>query len=72
MGAKWRLRVIETRILRRIFGPMREENREWRRLHDGELHILHRSVNIVRVINLKTRWAGKVVKMEEVGVLSKL
>ena len=45
-----RLRVFENRIQRRIFGPKREENGEWRRLHNEELHILYRSPNMVRVI----------------------
>jgi hypothetical protein len=45
-------------ILRRIFGPRRDENGEWRRLHNEELHILYRSPNIVRVIKSKRlRWA---------------
>ena len=33
-----RLRVFENRILMRIFGPKRDENEEWRRLHNEELH----------------------------------
>ena len=41
-----RLRVFENRILRRIFGPKRNENGEWRRLHNEELHSLYRSPNI--------------------------
>ena len=45
-----RLRVFENRILRRMFGPKRGENGEWRRLHNEELHSLYRSPNIVRVI----------------------
>ena len=44
-----RLRVFENRILRRIFGPKRDENGECRRLHNEELHSLYRSSNIVRV-----------------------
>jgi hypothetical protein len=45
-----RLRVCENRILRGIFGPKRDENEEWRRLHSEELHSLCHSPNIVRVI----------------------
>ena len=44
-----RIRVFENRILRRIFGSKRDENGEWRRLHNEELHSLYRSPNIVRV-----------------------
>jgi hypothetical protein len=54
------------RILGQIFGPKRDENREWRRLHNEELHCLYRSVNIVRVIKSRIlRWAGHVDRMEE-------
>ena len=48
-----RLRVLENRIPRRIFGPKRDDNAEWRRLHNEELHSLYRSPNIVRVIKTK-------------------
>ena len=37
---EWRLKVFENRIPRRIFGPKRDENGEWRRLHNEELHSL--------------------------------
>jgi hypothetical protein len=45
-----RLRVFENRVLRRIFGPKREEDRSWRKLHNDELHSLYSSPNIFRVI----------------------
>ena len=61
-----RLRVFENRILRRIFRPKRDENGEWRRVHNEELHSLHHSANIVRVIkSRRLRWAGHVARMEE-------
>ena len=61
-----RLRVFENRVLRRIFGPKRDENGEWRRLHNEELRSLYRSPNIVTVIkSRRLRWAGHVARMEE-------
>jgi len=46
-----KLRVFETMVLRRIFGPRRDEvTAEWRRLHNKELNDLFSSPNIVQVI----------------------
>jgi hypothetical protein len=46
-----RLRVFENKVLRRIFGPKRDEvTGEWRRLHNKELNALYSSPNIIRVI----------------------
>jgi hypothetical protein len=46
-----RLRVFENRVLRRIFGPKRDEvTGEWRRLHNKELRALYSSPNIIRVV----------------------
>ena len=51
---------------KRIFGPKRDENGEWKRLHNEELHSLYRSPNIVRVIKCRRlRWAGHIARMEE-------
>ena len=61
-----RLRVFENGILRRRFRPKRDENGEWRRLHNEELHSLYRSPNKIRVIkSRRLRWAGHVARMEE-------
>jgi hypothetical protein len=63
------LRVFENRVLRRIFGPKRDEviigGR--RKLHNVELHGLYSSPSIVRVMKARRmRWAGHVERMVEV------
>jgi len=62
-----RLRVFENVVLRRIFGPKRDEVKtEWRKLHNEELDDLYSSPNIVWVIkSRRIRWAGHVVQMGE-------
>ena len=63
---EYRLRVFESRIVRRVFGPKGILNGEWRRLHNEELNSLYRAPNIVRVIkSRRLRWAGHVARMEE-------
>ena len=59
------LRVFENRVLRRIFGPKRDEiTGEWRKLHNEELNNLYYSHSIVRVIkSRRMRWAGHVARM---------
>jgi hypothetical protein len=60
-----RLRVYENRVLR-IFGPKREEDGSWRKLHNVEIHSLYSSLNIVRVIkSSRMRWVGHVACMGE-------
>jgi hypothetical protein len=60
-----RLRVFENRVLRRIFGPKRDEvTGEWRKLHKEELNDLYSSLNIARMIKWRRmKWAGHVARM---------
>jgi hypothetical protein len=60
-----RLRVFENRVLRRIFGPTRDEvTGEWRKLHNEDLNGLYSLPNIVRVIkSRRLRWAGHVARI---------
>jgi hypothetical protein len=62
-----RLRVFENRVLRRIFGPKRNEvTGEWREIHNEEFNDLYSSHNIVRGIkSRRMRWAGHVARMGE-------
>ena len=60
-----RLRVFENRVLKRIFGPKRDEvTWEWRKLHNEEFSDLYSLPNIVRVVkSRRMRWAGHVACM---------
>jgi len=64
---KCRLRVFENRVLRRVFGPKRDEvTGEWRKLHNEELKDLYSLPDIVQVVkSRRMRWAGHVVRMGE-------
>jgi len=60
-----RLRVFENRVMRRVFGPKRDEvTEEWRKLHNEEVSDLYSLSNIVRVVkSRRMRWARHVARM---------
>ena len=58
--------MFENRVLRRIFGPKRDEvTGEWRKLRNEELNNLYSLSNIVRVIQSRMKWVGHLARMEE-------
>jgi len=66
LGKEHKLRVLKNRVLRRIFGPKREEDGWWRKLHNDELCSLYSSQNIVRVIkSRRMKWVEHVARMGE-------
>jgi hypothetical protein len=57
--------VFENRVLRRIYGPKRDETTgDWRKLHNEELHNLYSSPNRI-IKSRRMRWAEHVARMEE-------
>jgi hypothetical protein len=66
--------VFENRVLRRVFGPKRDEvTREWSKLHNEELNDLYSLPIIVQVVKLKRmRWAGHVARMGEDKVVHRV
>jgi hypothetical protein len=62
--------VFENRVLRRIFGPKRDEvTGVWRKLHNEDLHNLYSSPSMIRMIkSRRVRWAGHVARMGRKGM----
>jgi hypothetical protein len=68
---EYKLRVFEKRVLRRIFGPRREEmTGEWRKLHKEELHDLYSSIRIMKLRRM--RWARHIARMGSRGTCIRL
>jgi hypothetical protein len=67
LNEEHRLRVLDNRVMRKIFVPKREEvTREWRRLHNEELYDLYSTPNIIRVIKSRgMECVGHVARMCE-------
>jgi hypothetical protein len=63
--------VLENRVLKRIFGPKRDEvTGEWRKLHNEELRDLYSLPSLIRIIkSRRMRWAGHVALMGRRGTL---
>jgi hypothetical protein len=68
-----RLRVFENRVLKRVFGPKRDEvTGEWRKLHNEELNDLYSLPNFVRVVkSRRMRWAGHVARKGRIEVCTR-
>jgi hypothetical protein len=66
LSEEHRLRISENRLLRRIFGPKREEDGSWRKMHNDELYSLYYLPTIVRAIKSRMeKLAGHVARMGE-------
>jgi hypothetical protein len=70
LRAEHTLRLFENRVLRRIFGPKRDEvTGSWRKLHNEELHNFYSSPSIIRMIkSRRMRWEGHVAQMGRKGM----
>jgi hypothetical protein len=65
----YRLKVFENKVLRRIVGMKKDEIiGGWRKLHNDEVHNLHSSLDIIRMIKSTMRWAGHVARIGRRGI----
>jgi hypothetical protein len=65
--------VFENRVLRRVFGPKKDEVKGvWRKLHNEELNDLYSLHNIVRFVKSRMRWAGHEARMGEERVVHRV
>jgi hypothetical protein len=73
-GGTWTGGVFGNRVLRRIFGPKRDEvTGEWRKLHNEELRDLYSSPSIIRIIKARRMtWVGHVARMGESRIAYRL
>jgi hypothetical protein len=74
LEGRTQLRVFEKRVLRRIYGSKRDKvTGGWRKLHNDELHNLHSSPNVIRMVKLwSMRWTGHVARMGEMRNVYKI
>ena len=61
---KINFRAFKNRILRRVCGPMRDENGDWGSLQNEEPHRLYRLPNIVRIKSRRLRWTDRLARIE--------
>jgi hypothetical protein len=57
------LRTFESKILRRIYGPV-QDKRRWRTMWDIEMYNLYKNLIIMEDIKIRTEWAGHIIRME--------
>ena len=68
-----RLRVLENKVLRKIFGAKKDEiTGEWRKLHNAELHALYSSSNIIRNLKIETTEMERIITNKKISTIENL